>query len=140
VLFVGGSLTGAGTTSPGSALAAGALGLVAGAGVGVVIYAGLARVPARHIFSVTNLLIALLAASLASPLARALAQAGLLELGTAPLWDTSRLLSPGSALGTFLHALAGYDARPSAVQLASYVAILLAIFAGMRLMRRKDAA
>ena len=140
VLFVGGSLTGAGTTSAGSVLGAGALGLLAGAGVGVVIYAGLARVPARHIFSVTNLLIALLAASLASQLARALAQAGFLELGTTPLWDSSRLLAPDSALGTFLHALAGYDARPSAVQLASYVAILFAIFAGMRLLRPKGAA
>lgn len=140
VLFVGGSLTGGGTTQPASALAAGSLGLVTGAGVGLIIYAGLARVPARHIFSVTNLLIALLAGSLASQLARALAQAGFLEVWTSPLWDTSHLLAPDSALGTFLRALVGYDAHPSAAQLTSYAAVLLAIYTGTRLMRPKAAA
>jgi high-affinity iron transporter len=139
VLFVGGSLTGAGHTQPAVAVAAGSLGLFTGAAVGVVIYAGLARIPARHIFSVTNLLVALLAGSLASQLARALAQAGFLEVGTGPLWDTTRWLSPDSALGTFLHALVGYDARPSAAQLASYAAVLLAIYAGTRLTRPKAA-
>lgn len=140
VLFVGGSLSGSGTVSPVSAAVAGSLGLVGGAGVGLVVYAGLKRVPARRIFSVTNLLIALLAGSLASQLARTLAQAGFLETGTTPLWDTSQLLAQDSALGTFLHALVGYDAHPSMAQLASYAAVLLAIYAGTRLSRPKAAA
>jgi high-affinity iron transporter len=140
VLFVGGSLTGAGSISPASTIGAGTAGLVAGAGIGLVIYAGLARVPARHIFSITNLLIALLAGSLASQLARALAQAGWLEVWTSPLWDSSHLLAPDSALGTFLRALVGYDARPSAAQLTAYAAVLLAIYAGTRLIKPKAAA
>jgi high-affinity iron transporter len=140
VLFVSGSLTGAGTTAPASAMAFGSLGLITGAGVGVVIYAGLARVPARHIFSVTNLLVALLAGSLASQLARALAQAGFLEIGISPLWDTTRLLAGDSALGTLLHALVGYDARPSAAQLVAYATVLLAIHTGTRLLRLKAAS
>lgn len=140
VLFVGGSLVEGGSTAPGVVLTAGTLGLLTGAGVGLVIYAGLARVPARHIFSVTNLLIALLAGSLASQLARALAQAGFLEVGTTPLWDSSQLLASDSPLGAFLHALVGYDARPSAAQLAAYAAVLLAIFAGSRLLRARPAA
>ena len=64
------------------------------------------------------------------------AQAGFLERGTTHLWDTSAALAPDSALGTFLHALMGYDARPSAAQLASYVGVLALIYAGTRLMRR----
>ncbi|MBX3604327.1 MAG: FTR1 family protein [Piscinibacter sp.] len=132
VLFVGGSLVGSGGTSTGPALAAGLLGLLAGALVGVIIYAGLARIPARHVFSVTNLLIALLAGSLASQLARALAQAGFVNVGSTPLWDTSHLLAPDSAFGTFLRALIGYDAQPSAAQLAFYLATLLFIYAGTR--------
>lgn len=139
VLFVGGTLTGGGTTQPASAMVAGSLGLITGAGVGLIIYAGLANIPARHLFFVTNLLIALLAGSLASQLARALAQAGVLEVGTTPLWDSSHLLASDSALGTLLHALVGYDARPSAAQLASYAAVLVAIYAGTRLMRPKAA-
>lgn len=140
VLFVGGSLAGGGTTQPASALLAGSLGLVTGAGVGLIIYVGLSRVPARHIFSITNLLIALLAGSLASQLARALAQAGFLEVWNSPLWDSSRLLAPDSTLGIFLHALVGYDARPSGAQLTAYAAVLLAIYTGARLMRPKAAA
>ncbi len=71
---------------------------------------------------------------------RALTQAGFLEAWTNPLWDSSALLAPDSALGTFLHALIGYDAHPSAAQLAAYAAVLLAIFAGTRWMTSRDAA
>jgi high-affinity iron transporter len=83
---------------------------------------------------VTNVLIALLAASLGSQLVKALAQAGLLEAGTAPVWDSSHLLAQDSALGTFLHALVGYDAQPSAAQLFAYLAVLSFIYVGTRLM------
>jgi high-affinity iron transporter len=52
------------------------------------------------------------------------------------LWDTSASLAPDSAVGTFLHALIGYDARPSGAQLASYLAVLGLIYLGTRLLRR----
>ena len=133
VLFVGGSLTGV-EAQPGTVLLAGAAGVVLGALVGVIIYAGLTRVPTRHVFSVTNVLIAFLAASLGSQLVRALTQAGLLESWTTPVWDSSHLLAQDSAFGTFLHALIGYDARPSAAQLCAYLAVLTFIYVGARLM------
>lgn len=140
VLFVSGSLTGASATQPGAVVLAGGLGLLTGVLAGWLIYAGLARVPARHVFTVTNGLIALLAAALASQLARALAQAGFLEAGNQALWDSNWLLRPDSALGTLLHALVGYDARPSAAQLASYLGVLALIYAGTRVLRPKPAA
>jgi high-affinity iron transporter len=131
VLFVSGSVTGAGT-EPGVVLLAGAAGVLLGALVGTVIYAGLTRVPTRHVFSVTNVLIALLAASLGSQLVKALSQAGLLASATTPVWDSSHLLAQDSALGTFLHALVGYDASPSAAQLFAYLAVLAFIYVGTR--------
>ena len=140
VLFVGGSLTANGASDPSGLLLSGALGLLLGALVGIGIYAGLARIPTRHVFAVTNVLIALLAASLASQLARALAQAGFLEAWSNPVWDSTRLLAPDSALGTLLHALVGYDARPSGAQLLSYLAVLAFIYVGTRLLRPKAAA
>jgi len=139
VLIVSGSLTGTGTTQPGFVLAAGAGGLLLGAFVGLVIYAGLTRVPTRHIFTVTNAFIAFLAASLASQLMKALAQAGLLEHGSTPVWDSSWALSQDSALGTFLHALLGDEARPSASQLGAYAMVLACIYLGTRLMRPRTA-
>lgn len=140
VLFVSGSLTGASDTQPGMILLAGIFGVLLGALVGIVIYAGLSRVPTRHVFTVTNVLIALLAASLGSQLIRSLTQAGLLEAWTAPMWDSSKLLSQESALGTFMHALVGYDARPSAAQLSAYLAVLGFIYIGSRLMNSRPRA
>ena len=136
VLFVAGSLTGGGPVGTGAVLLACALGLVAGAGVGIALYAGLSRIPTQKLFDATNMLIALLAASIASQLARALTQAGLLEHGTAPLWDSSAWLASDSALGALLHALVGYDARPSAAQLAFYVTVLGGIYWGTRRAKR----
>jgi high-affinity iron transporter len=136
VLFVAGSASAQGGLQAPGVLGASGLGLVLGAGVGALVYAGLSRIPVKHLFNATNLLIAVLAASIASQLMRALAQAGLLETGSDPLWDSSHLLAPDSALGTLAHALVGYDAQPSAAQLASYLAVLTLIFAGTRLLQR----
>jgi high-affinity iron transporter len=135
VLFVAGAITG-GSTGFGEVAMAVVIGVALGAGAGLIIYAGLARVPTRHIFTTTNVLIAILAGSIASQLVKSLAQAGLLESGTTPVWDSSALLAPDSALGTLLHALVGYDATPSAAQLTSYLAVLALIYAGTKIMRR----
>jgi high-affinity iron transporter len=137
VLFVSGSLTGGGPVGTASVLLACAIGLVAGAVVGAGLYVGLSRIPAQKLFAATNVLIALLAASIASQLARALTQAGLVEHGTAPLWDSSPWLASDSALGALLHALIGYDARPSAMQLGFYLAVLAGIYVGTRLVMRR---
>jgi high-affinity iron transporter len=135
VLFVGGALTGGAAASTPDVVLSCVVGLGLGVGAGMIIYGGLSRIPTRHIFATTNALIAILAGSIASQLVKSLIQAGFIERWSSPLWDTSRALSPDSALGTFLHALVGYDARPSAAQLASYLAVLALIYAGSRLLR-----
>lgn len=135
VLFVAGAVTSS-SVQPGDVTVSVLVGVALGVAVGAAIYAGLSRLPTRHVFTATNVLIAVLAGSIASQLVKSLAQAGFIERGTAPLWDTSALLAPDSALGTFLHALVGYDARPSAAQIASYVLVLASIYAGTRMLRR----
>lgn len=137
VLFVAGSVTGGSPVGTASVRLACAFGLAAGAVVGVGFYAGLSRIPTQKLFTATNVLIALLAASIASQLARALAQAGLLELGSTALWDSSAWLSSDSAVGALLHALIGYDARPSALQLVFYLAVLASIYIGTRVVTRQ---
>jgi len=135
VLFVGGIVSGSAPLGIGQVALFCTVGVLAGAGAGIAIYGGLARLPARHVFTATNLLIALLAGSLASQLTKSLAQAGFIERWTTPLWDTSAAVAPDSALGTLLHALVGYEARPSAVQLAAYLLVLAFIYAGIRMLR-----
>ena len=133
VLFVAGSATG---STLGSTAAAAAVGVLCGGAVGVVVYAGLSRVPMKRMFAVTNLLILLLAASIASQLARALAQAGVVNAWGQPVWDTSTLLRVDSPLGTLAHALVGYEAQPTGLQLAFYTLALLVIVTGTRWVRR----
>ncbi|MFZ2295161.1 MAG: FTR1 family protein [Polaromonas sp.] len=107
-------------------------GLAAGLLVGGLLYAGLLRVPLRWFFSVTGILVLLLAASMASQAARFLIQADLLPSLGAPLWDSSDVLSQTSALGMLLHGLIGYDPQPAGMQIVFYIVVLLAITAGMR--------
>ena len=135
VLFVSGLATGA----PGGShdlLMGASLGLLGGAVLGLLIYFGLSRVKPQHLFAVTNVLILLLAAAIASQLARALAQAGLVDIWSGALWDTSAVLRSDSPGGILLHALAGYDARPSGLQLVFYVGTVLVIGLGTRHINR----
>ena len=119
-----------------SMLAGGALGLAGGAAIGALIYFGLAAIPLRRLFTVTNWLILLLAAGMASQGAAFLMQANLLPPLGNRLWDTSSILSEKSILGLLLHVLIGYSAQPAGIQVVFYLATLLVIGILMRLMRR----
>ncbi len=121
-------------------LAGGATGLLAGAVVGGLLYAGLLRIPVKWFFSITGVLVLLLAASMGSQMARFLVQADWLPSLGAPLWDTSQLLSQSSAVGTLLHGLVGYDAQPAGMQIVFYVLVLVLISAGMAWVKHRAAA
>ncbi|HZS85620.1 MAG TPA: FTR1 family protein [Stellaceae bacterium] len=114
-------------------LAGGALGLAAGAATGAALYFGLLRIPAKHLFAVTSALILLLAAGMASQAASFLVQAELLPSLGQQIWDSSAFLSDGSIAGKALHALIGYVAQPSGIQLLFWGATLLVIGGLMRL-------
>lgn len=116
----------------------GAIGLAGGVAVGWLLFTGLLRIPIRWFFSVTSLLVLLLAAGMASQAARFLIQADLLPSLAQPLWDTSSLVSNSSLAGKALQGLIGYDARPSGMQIAFFVAVLAVIWAGMTWARRRS--
>jgi high-affinity iron transporter len=121
-------------------LVGGALGLVAGVGAGAAIYFGLQIIPTRHLFTVTNWLILLLAAGMASQGAAFLVQAGIVPALGNRLWDTSFLLTENSLLGQVLHVLTGYTAQPEGIQLVFYLATLAIIGSLMRVLRRQPTA
>lgn len=138
VLFLYGLATG--DTQISDIALGGTLGLAAGVGAGLAIYAGLLRIPLRWFFSVTSGLILLVAAGMAGQVARFLIQADLLPPLRTPLWDTSSVLPMDSALGAVLHMLVGYEAQPTGMQFAFYVTTLTIILTGMRLARRPTAS
>jgi len=138
VLFLYGIAV-SGNTSPGAMALGAVLGLAGGAAVGWLLFAGLLRVPLQWFFAATSFLVLLLAAGLASQAARFLIQADVLPSLASPLWDTSRVVSNESAMGSLLHGLVGYDAQPAGMQVAFFIAVLAAILAGMGWVRSRQA-
>jgi high-affinity iron transporter len=136
VLFLYGIAASAGAAGVGM-LTGGVIGLASGVGLGVALYLGLLRIPARHLFGVTGWLLLLLASGMAAQSAAFLVQAGLLPPLGAALWDTSWLLSEATVAGQVLHTLVGYVARPDGIQLIVYTLTLL-IIGGLMLRLGKD--
>jgi high-affinity iron transporter len=115
-----------------SLLIGGLLGAAAGAGVGILLYAGLLRIPLRWFFAATGTLVLLLAAGMASQAAHHLIQADLLPALIEPLWDTSAWLAETTPLGVLLRSLIGYETRPAGLQVLFYLTTLGLILAGMK--------
>jgi high-affinity iron transporter len=132
VLFLFGIAT---STHAGAApmLLGGALGVLGGALVSWLLYRGLVAIPMRHLFKITNGMIALLAAGMAGQAAAILAGAGMLPALGDELWDTSGILRDDSILGRALHALIGYSDRPPGIQVLAFVATLAALITLSRL-------
>jgi high-affinity iron transporter len=139
VLFLFGIVSGGGI-SPLDLMGGAAGGVALGAAVSALIYRGLLAIPTRRLFSVTNVLIALLAAGMAGQAMVFLVQANLLPSLGSQLWDTSAILADDSLAGRALHVLIGYSDRPMGVQVLAYLAVLATLLLAGRLMSRPPAA
>ena len=129
-----------GESSTGSMALGGAVGLGGGVLVGWLLFRGLLRIPLKWFFTATSALVLVLAAGMAAQAARFLIQANAIPSLASPLWDTSWLVSNSSVAGKVLQGLMGYDARPAGMQIAFFVAALVAIGAGMAWVRRRPSA
>ncbi len=126
VLFLYGLVAGS-QTSAFELLAGGIAGIAAAALLSWLLYRGLVIIPMHRLFSVTNGLIAVLAAGMAGQAAAILHAADLVPAWGEQLWNTSAVLPDDSLIGKALHALVGYSARPSGIQLAAWTATLAAL-------------
>lgn len=113
-------------------LMGGLLGIASGVAMGIALYFGLLRVAMRHLFKVTNGMIILLAAGMASQGVAFLVSANWLPALGETLWDSSWLLKESSIVGKMLHTLIGYSAQPSGIQVLTYLATLIIITALVR--------
>jgi high-affinity iron transporter len=126
VLFLFGIATSSGAGAA-AMLTGGALGVAGGAAVSWLLYRGLTAIPLKHLFKVTNGMVALLAAGMAGQAAAILSGAGYLPTLGDQIWDTSGILRDDSMVGRALHALIGYSDRPSGIQLIAFLAVLAAL-------------
>jgi len=139
VLFLYGVVA---ASDPGSGLAifaGGVAGLALGAATSLLTYLGLLTIPQRHLFAVTTVMLAFLAAGMAAQAVAFLEAANALTaLGTI-LWDSSWLLSDRSMLGRALHTLVGYSDQPTALQFLVYLTTLAITFGLLKLFAREPA-
>lgn len=93
---------------------------------GILLYQGSSRIPLRQFFTVSGVLVLVLAAGLVSNGIAHLHAAALIQnVGVRP-WDTNALISSTSTLGQFLNTLVGYDPSPGMLQISLYWIYLLA--------------
>jgi high-affinity iron transporter len=132
VLFLYGIAASEGGSSMGI-LAGGMAGLALGGMVCVLTYFGLLTIPSRYLFSVTNTMIALLAAGMAAQATAFLEQANAVTVLGNIVWNSSWILTDKSLVGRALHTLIGYTDQPTAMQLLIYMTTLAIIFVLMTL-------
>ncbi len=136
VLFLYGIAATGGTSAIGM-LTGGALGVAAGAVLTFLMYRGLLAIPAHRFFAATTGLITLLAAGLGAQAASYLQQAGVINILTAPLWDSSAILSESSMAGRLLKTIVGYTDRPDGLQLIAWLGIVAMMLVLMRVVNPK---
>ena len=109
-------------------------GLGIGVSIGVLFYYFLLALPEKRAFWVGLVLLGFAGSSMVIHATQLLIQADVVVSGS-PVWDSSALISEGSLPGELLYAFVGYEATPSATELAAYLlsfaAIGLAAFVGL---------
>ena len=116
------------------------IGGVIGTGIGVsvaaLLYYLLIYQPPQRALRITSILLALLAAGMAAEAIGFLEQAGLAP-AQRPYWDTSHWVAESSPSGQLLHALIGYEATPTPLQIGAYT-VVFALVIGLGALRRSE--
>ena len=105
-------------------LAGAAIGILLGVLLAVALYRSLVHIPVRYVFAVVTALIVLLAAGMASQGVAYLVMIDVLPALGQTLWNTSGIISQHGWFGQLLHALMGYDDRPSGMQVLVFVGVM----------------
>ncbi len=134
VLFMAGIISSSGESII-SILTGGIAGSLFAIIIGFLLYFGLIKLSSKYLFSVTSILLILLACGMSSQVAAYLNAADIIPaLGNT--WDSSWLLPQDSIAGKILHAMLGYSARPSVIQLIFYVSTLTIIVSLLRITKK----
>ena len=107
-------------------LIGGTIGTGIGLSIGALLYYLLVYQPPKRALFFTSTLLALIAAGMGAEAIGYLDQAGLLA-ARPPFWNTTSWIAEDSIAGQLLHALIGYEATPTLLQLSVYLAIFIVI-------------
>ncbi len=136
VLFLHG-VAASGDGGAANMLSGAAVGLMLGVMIAVVLYRSLIHLPIRHVFSVVTFLIVLLAAGMASQGVAYLVMIDELPALGQSVWNTSAIIPERSVVGQLLHALMGYDDRPSGMQVVAFILVFSLTWLAIRVQKWK---
>ena len=94
-------------------------GAAIGSSIGILLYYLLLAIPERPATGVSLVLLSLAAASMCSQATKLLIQADWIAVA-GPVWDSSGVIPEQSLVGQLLYALVGYEATPTAAEVAVY--------------------
>ena len=97
-------------------LLGGLLGVLSSVVLCMLVYRLGYRLNYRIFFRVMGILLLFFAAGLLADAAQNVKELGWIAFGSAPLWDTSRVLSESSTVGDLLHSFIGYSEAPTVLQ------------------------
>ncbi len=106
----------------------GGIGFAIGVSVAVIVFYGLTSLPGRWGLATSTCLLALFSGNMLSQAVQQLTQADWLP-ALKPVWDTSASLPENTLTGQLMYAFLGYEATPSAIQVAAYLAGILLVAA-----------
>ncbi len=101
------------------------IGALSGFIVGIIIYFGLIKFAGKYIFKISTVLLILIAAGLAAEAAGTLTSAGVIEMFSGQLWDSSWLIEDRSTTGKLLKIIIGYNSRPNIMQMIFYIGTII---------------
>lgn len=102
-------------------LIGGLFGLIAALGVAYAIFRAGKRLNLSAFFTTVGTLLIVFAAGLVADIVENLQQLGWVHALSGQLWNTTSVLSEGSAIGDVFHSLFGYADRPTALQAVCYL-------------------
>lgn len=126
------------SSTPTQTLMGGSLGLFVAVVLGWLIFVGGKNLDVRAFFRVTSVLLILFAAGLIAHGIHEFQEVSLLPTVVEHVWDVNPILDEDGTVGVFLKALFGYNGNPSLIEVASYLAYLLVIYAAIRFNERRE--
>jgi high-affinity iron transporter len=100
--------------------------------MGVLIYVYSVRLNVKLFFDVTSILLIIFAAGLIAHAVHEFQEIGWLPILMERAWNTEWLLTNDSIIGSILRALVGYNAKPSLLEVTTYIGYLLIVVQTIR--------
>jgi len=122
-------------------------GITAAILLGYAIFLGSKKINIKKFFNITSILLILFAAGLVAHGIHELQEAKIIPTIIEHIWDINPSVAPDGAypllhekgyIGSILESLFGYNANPSLIEVLSYIAYLLSVFALWKRIERVD--